>query len=154
MVLPGLPEPDAQVGGGVVHKERRVGHLGASADIPPEVLACGLAFGDGGEDGAVGDWAPEVRSADEGGFDLFGEEAPKVRGALAELAEAIHHVGIIVLFGFVVPIDIAHVEPAFFAQVLLNLMEVVSVEGGEFGSALQEAAEARELLAVDFHGGV
>ena len=37
---------------------------------------------------------------------------------------------------------------------LLNLMEVVSVEGGEFGSAFQEAAEARELLAVDFHGGV
>ena len=93
------------------------GAFGPGADVPPELvprrpprfgsrLVVGRRYG-----------APDVRAADQGRFDLFGQHAIDVGCPAFEFGEAVADELIVLRIWFVEPVHKGLVQPTLFSQV-------------------------------------
>ena len=67
---------------------------------------------------------PDVGAADEPLFDLLRQHSPDLGCPLLQLREAVVHERVVFRIGFVEPVDKRFVQPALFAQVCLQFLQV------------------------------
>ncbi len=148
-VLPGLPGPEAELGGGVIDEEGEVGSFGDSAEVPPDFVAC-VAPGADLFRGPLGcEGAPGVDVAEQFGFGLFGEHALDAWRGGFEAFHAVDDEGVVLGVGFIEPVGEGFGEPAALAQMVFDLAEVIVEEAGVFGRSLGIACEFAGVARVE-----